>query len=410
MAGALPSSEAARAPRTLGSGALTLVIAWWVGFNLRAVLLGVPPVLHRVQTDLGLDYTAAGLLTSVPILVLGLAALPGAALVRRLGGHRTVALGLLAVALGTPLRAAGGVVPLYTGTLLLAAGIAVAQPGLPLVMQWRFPTAVQRASITVTFGLITGELVAASITVPLLAPLTGGGWRGSFVAWTAPAALAAAAWLLVPADPPPAAAALGAAPATPRRRARLWWASTIFAAQSLTYFASNTWLPTAVSGGADSREATLGLVVLNGVQLPVTLVLLGTRRPFVRSRAFYAAAGALATAGVLGWLVAADAAVPLWAALIGAGVSMTFAGLLAYPPSVEAPAGVAGFTAVMLTVGYCAAFTGPLLGGVVLDLVHWRRAPFLVIGVAAVVMVIAGLRPPPSADAHGTGRSSADRS
>ena len=225
MAGALPSSEAARAPRTLGSGALILVIAWWVGFNLRAVLLGVPPVLHRVQTDLGLDYTAAGLLTSVPILVLGLAALPGAALVRRLGGHRTVALGLLAVALGTPLRAAGGVVPLYTGTLLLAAGIAVAQPGLPLVMQWRFPTAVQRASITVTFGLITGELVAASITVPLLAPLTGGGWRGSFVAWTAPAALAAAAWLLVPADPPPAAAALGAAPATPRRRARLWWAS-----------------------------------------------------------------------------------------------------------------------------------------------------------------------------------------
>ena len=146
------------------------------------------------------------------------------------------------------------------------------------------------------------------------------------------------------------------------------------------------------------------------MQLPVTLVLLGTRRPFVRSRAFYAAAGALATAGVLGWLVAADAAVPLWAALIGAGVSMTFAGLLAYPPSVEAPAGVAGFTAVMLTVGYCAAFTGPLLGGVVLDLVHWRRAPFLVIGVAAVVMVIAGLRPPPSADAHGTGRSSADRS
>ena len=53
MAGALPSSEAARAPRTLGSGALILVIAWWVGFNLRAVLLGVPPVLHRVQTDLG---------------------------------------------------------------------------------------------------------------------------------------------------------------------------------------------------------------------------------------------------------------------------------------------------------------------------------------------------------------------
>jgi CP family cyanate transporter-like MFS transporter len=390
-----------------GSDVLTLVIAWWVGVNLRAVLLGVPPVLHRVQTDLGLDYTAAGLLTALPILVLGVAALPGAALVRRLGGHRTVALGLVAVSAGTPLRAADGVLPLYAGTLLLAAGIAVAQPGLPLVMQWRFPAAVQRASITVTCGLITGELVAASITVPVLAPLTGGGWRGSFVAWTLPAALAAAAWLLVDADPPPAAATV-AVPPTPRRRERLWWASTIFAAQSLTYFASNTWLPTAVAGGPDSRGATLGLVVLNGVQLPVTLTLLGTRRSFVRSRAFYAAAGGLAAAGVLGWLVAADAAVPLWAALIGAGVSMTFAGLLAYPPSVEAPAGVAGFTAVMLTAGYAAAFVGPLAGGAVLDLAHWRRAPFLVIAVAAAVMVVAGLRPPPAADAQGMPTPAAD--
>lgn len=383
-----------------------LLIAWWVGFNLRAVLLGVPPVLERVQSDLHLSYTAAGLLTAIPILVLGAAALPGAALVRRIGGHRTVALGLLAVAAGTPLRAAGGLAPLYAGTVLLALGIAIAQPGLPLVMQARFPRAIQRASTTVTCGLISGELVAASITAPLLAPLTGGGWRGSFLVWTGPAALAAAVWMLVPADAPPVPAdGADAAPATPHRAARLRWASTIFASQSLTYFASNTWLPESVAGGPGSRAATLGLVVLNATQLPVTLALLSTRRPFVRSRPFYTAAGSLAAAGTIGWLVAADSAVPLWAALIGAGVSMTFAGLLAYPPSVEAPSGVAGFTAVMLTAGYCAAFTGPLLGGAVLDHVHWRRAPFLPIAAAAVVMVGAGLRRPP---AHGSGPGDGD--
>jgi CP family cyanate transporter-like MFS transporter len=398
------SAARSRLPRTVGGGALTLLIAWWVGFNLRAVLLGVPPVLDRVQHDLGLSYTAAGLLTSLPILVLGVAALPGAALVRRLGGHRTVALGLLAVAAGTPLRAAGGVPPLYAGTVLLALGISIAQPGLPLVLQARFPAAVQRASTTVSCGLITGELVAASITVPVLAPLTGGGWRGSFLAWTAPAALAASAWLLVGADRPSAGAGAGMGQRTARRSARLWWASTIFAAQSLTYFSANTWIPTSVAGGPSSGSATLALIVLNSVQLPVTLVLITTRRPFVRSRGFYVAAGALAATGVLGWLVAADAAVPLWTALIGAGVSMTFAALLAYPPSVEAPADVAGFTAVMLTAGYCAAFTGPLLGGAVLDLVHWRRAPFLPIAVATMVMVLAAVRPPPRAVEAGPGR------
>ncbi|HEY0409497.1 MAG TPA: MFS transporter, partial [Candidatus Dormibacteraeota bacterium] len=248
MKSAVSSTARARLPRTVGGGALTLLIAWWVGFNLRAVLLGVPPVLDRVQHDLGLSYTAAGLLTSLPILVLGVAALPGAALVRRLGGHRTVALGLLAVAAGTPLRVGGGVLPLYAGTVLLALGISIAQPGLPLVLQARFPAAVQRASTTVSCGLITGELVAASITVPVLAPLTGGGWRGSFLAWTVPAALAAGAWLLVGADRPPATAGPGLGTRTARRSARLWWASTIFAAQSLTYFSANTWIPTSVAG------------------------------------------------------------------------------------------------------------------------------------------------------------------
>ena len=393
MVASPPPAARARRPRLVAGDALTLAIAWWVGFNLRAVLLAVPPVLARVRADLGLSYTAAGLLTALPVLVFGLAALPGAALVRRLGGHRTVGLGLLVLAAGTPLRVAGGPVGLYGGTLLLAAGIAVAQPGLPVLLRARFPAAVQRASVLVTCGLISGELVAASVTAPLLAPLTGGGWRGGFLAWTLPAALAAAGWALVEPDRP-APPASGDRASAVRRSARVWWASAIFAAQSLAYFATNTWLPTAVAGGPDSREATLGLAVLNTVQLPVTLALVGTRRPFVRSRGFYVAAGALVAVGTAGWLAAADAAVPLWAALVGTGVSMTFAALLAYPPTVEASEDVAPFTALMLTVGYCVAFTGPFLGGVALDLLHWRRAPFLPIAVAAGVMLLCGLRPP----------------
>jgi MFS transporter, CP family, cyanate transporter len=391
VAGSAPRPLGARPPRRLAGDVLTLAIAWWVGFNLRAVLLGVPPVLARVRADLGLSYTAAGLLTSLPVLVLGLAALPGAALTRRLGGHRTVVLGLLALTVGTPLRAAGGPLPLYGGTLLLAVGIAVAQPGLPVLLRARFPDAVQRASILVTCGLITGELVAASVTGPLLVPLTGG-WRGSLLAWTAPAALAAVAWALVHPDRPPPPATRRRAPV--HRSRRVWWASAVFGAQSFTYFAANTWLPTSVAGGADSRAATLGLAVLNAVQLPVTLALVTTRRPFVRSRRFYVAAGVLATLGAAGWLVAADTAVALWAALIGTGVSMSFAALLAYPPTVEAEEDVAPFTGVMLTVGYCTAFTGPLLGGVSADLLHWRRAPFIPVAAAAAVMVLGGLRPP----------------
>jgi CP family cyanate transporter-like MFS transporter len=84
-------SHAPSPPLRGRTAALTLLIAWWVGFNLRAVLLGVPPALGHVRDDLGLSYTASGLLTSLPVLVLGVLAFPGAALVRRRGGHRVVA-------------------------------------------------------------------------------------------------------------------------------------------------------------------------------------------------------------------------------------------------------------------------------------------------------------------------------
>ena len=47
-----------------------------VGFNLRSVILGVPPVLPLIQHDLQLSYTATGLLTALPVLVLGVGSWP----------------------------------------------------------------------------------------------------------------------------------------------------------------------------------------------------------------------------------------------------------------------------------------------------------------------------------------------
>lgn len=374
---------------------VALLVAWWAGFNLRSVLLGVPPVLGHVRDDLGLSYTAAGLLTSLPVLVFGVLALPGAALVRRLGGHRVVAAGLLLLTAGAAARALpGGARPVYLGTVLLAGGIAVAQPGLPVMLQSWFPRDVQRASTVVTLGLIVGEVAGAGITGPV-APRAGG-WRGSFLLWAAPALVAAVLWLVVPGRGP---AGRGEASTTLLRSRLLrspllWWVSVLFAAQSLVYFAANTWVPSTVHGGSDSAAATLDLTLLNLVMLPVTLALTLTRRPFVRSRAFYVGASGFALAGTLGWLLAADAAGPLWVLLIGVSTSSAFTGLLAYPPTVARPQDVAPFAGMMLTVGYAAAFVGPLLGGTARDLLHRQSAPFLPIVAAAAVMLVASLRLP----------------
>src|SRR2546421_6034041 len=75
-----------------------------VGFNLRSVILGVPPVLPLIQHDLALSYTATGLLTALPVLMLGVAAWLSGLLAERIGEHACVSVGLALLGGGAILR------------------------------------------------------------------------------------------------------------------------------------------------------------------------------------------------------------------------------------------------------------------------------------------------------------------
>jgi len=97
---------------------------------------------------------------------------------------------------------------------------------------------------------------------------------------------------------------------------------------------------------------------------------------------------------VVGWMFSADTFGPLWVVLMGTATSSAFAGLLAYWPTVAAPEDVAASTAMMLTVGYLAAFLGPVLGGAARDGLHTQWAPFLPVAVSALVMLFTAARLP----------------
>src|SRR5437588_7422883 len=81
------------------------VLLTLVGFNLRSVILAIPPVLPLIQHDLGLSYAATGLLTALPVLALALAALPSGLLAERIGARLCVSIGLVLLGAGTLLRA-----------------------------------------------------------------------------------------------------------------------------------------------------------------------------------------------------------------------------------------------------------------------------------------------------------------
>lgn len=379
-----------------------LLVAFWVGFNLRAPILGVPPVLALVRRSDHLSYAVAGLVSAVPILALGLAALPGAALVRRLGAFKVVAIGLAVAAVGELARALpGGVATLLLATAVMGSGIAITQPGLPAALQRWFGPRVQLASVTLTLGITVGEVVAAGTTSSLVLRWLGS-WQGTMAFWGVLGATCVPIWLLV--VPRDRAGMAGETSWELRRlvlRWRPWAIYALFAGQSLVFFSANTWIPISLGGGSHSGLVSWTLATLNGVMVPVDVLLLVAGRTFATRRWFYVVSSAVTLAGAGGWLLAGQRVPILCAALIGIGVAMTFAGLLAFPAMVVAPSRVAALAATMLTVGYASAFLGPLLGGVALDLGGGRSSPFIPIVAAATVMLAAALVAPVGADPSG---------
>src|SRR5205823_14225110 len=113
-------------------------LLWLAGAGLRLTVLAVPPVILLIAADLNLSGTEIGVLSGLPVILFGVAALPGSLLIARFGALRTLVAGLLVAGVASGLR---GVMPnvlvLYAATIVMSAGIAIMQPALPpLVQEW----------------------------------------------------------------------------------------------------------------------------------------------------------------------------------------------------------------------------------------------------------------------------------
>src|SRR6185295_17407265 len=96
-----------------------LIALLLIAANLRPSLTTVGPLLKTIQDELSLSATAAGLLSSLPLLAFGACA-PLARLARQHGPERILLAGLLALIAGTLLRSEGSTTALFAGTLVLA--------------------------------------------------------------------------------------------------------------------------------------------------------------------------------------------------------------------------------------------------------------------------------------------------
>lgn len=391
-----------------------LAAAWFAAFNLRSGFIGVGPLIPDLTADLGLSSTAASTLVAIPTLMMGIVAIGGGAMADRLGAARTIALGLLLVAIGGGLRAASHALPpLVFWTILFGAGIGIAQPALPRLTRGLFPARLGLATGIYASGLVTGSILAGSLTLPLetrFAP--GAGWRGPLIFWAIIAAVALVIWLLASRDlrrsdrvagksgtthashvaSDPAAAAWN-----PWRDRRTWVIAMIAAGQGLAYYLLIAWLPSVYRDlGVSPGKASALFVVYNAATLPAILGFpiisdrLGSRKiPCI-------VASCCLIAGSLG-LVLAPTTLPLawlWPYLCGTGVAALFAMSLVLPADVAPALRVGAAAGMTLAIGYLGSGLGPILAGVIKDITGGFDGALRTLPVVGLSMLICSLLVP----------------
>ncbi|WP_313295599.1 CynX/NimT family MFS transporter [Pseudomonas sp.] len=359
-----------------------------VALNLRPALSSMAPVLSQVSAGLGLSAAQAGLLTTLPVLCLGLFAPLAPVLARRLGSERVILGILLTLALGIVVRSTLGATGVFIGSLVAGASIGIIGVLLPGIVKRDFPQHAGTLTGVYTMALCLGAAMAAGATVPLSEYLNDS-WALGLGFWMIPALLAMLVWL------PQARKGHGQHKVAYRVRG-LWrdplaWQVTLYMGlqSSLAYIVFG-WLPSILIGrGLTPTEA--GLVLSGSV---IVQLLSSLAAPWLATRGkdqrlAIVIVMLVTLAGLFGCLYAPLGGLWGWAVLLGLGQGGTFALALTLIVLRSKDAHVAANLSSMAQgVGYTLASMGPFAVGVVHDLTGgWAAVGwiFAVLGGGAII-------------------------
>lgn len=366
-------------------------------------MLAIGPLLPLIRDDLNLSASAAGLLTTIPVLCMGLFAPIGPVVAARLGPRTAFAACLTMVVGFGLLRAAApdfGLVLLATFGIGVGIGIAGAIPSM--IVSQRIASRPALGTGAYAGGIVAGSTLGAAAAVPLA---VDGDWRRALLIVSLVSIVSIAAWLLLVRSDGPDHPVRAVVPHLPWRHATAWLLVVAFGLQSLLFYGTIAWLPNVyVERGWSPADAGSLVAIFNGVGLVTTLGIplvadrLGTRR-----RQLVLSSGIWAVT-LLG-LVLLPAFAYGWVVLLGLASGTVFLLVLTLPLDLtDDPAQVGSVAALMLLGGYIVAAIGPFVLGAARDVTGSFEASLWLLVATAVSLVACSLLLSPSRLRHGIRR------
>jgi CP family cyanate transporter-like MFS transporter len=355
---------------------------------MRPQILAIGPLLPLIRADLGLPAGIAGLLTTIPVLCMGLFAPIGPQVAARLG-TRVAFAGCLLLIIGFGLLRS--VVPavelVLAATLGIGIGIGTAGAIPSMVVSQRIATRPALGTGAYAGGIVAGSTLAAAFAVPLA---VDGDWRRALATISTLSLLSLAAWLLLIRGDPALRPRDQPARRLPWRNRTGWLLIALFGLQSILFYGVVAWLPNAfVERGWTPDRAGALIAVFNGVGLLTTIGI-----PLVAdrlgSRRIQLTVASIIASGALALIIAVPDMAFAWVAILGLSLGAVFPLVLTLPLDVASnPAEVGSVAALMLLGGYILSSLGPVVLGAARDLTGDFATSMLMLVAVSVVLAVA---------------------
>ena len=175
------------------TGLALLAGLFLAGLALRPPIVGVGPLIPAIQDDLDISHAVAGLLGTIPVLCMGVFALPAPALTRRYGSRLAIAACLALIGgFGVARAAAPGAAGVIALTFGVGLGLGFAQALMPVAVKERFADRPAFVTGIYVLGINIGSAISSALAVPIAD--AAGSWRWSLAAFSIMTCALVAAW------------------------------------------------------------------------------------------------------------------------------------------------------------------------------------------------------------------------
>lgn len=350
--------------------------------------------MEQIVADLSLSRASAGLITTIPVLLMGFLAPIAPILARKWSQERvlTATMALLLIAFVIRYFSQFSFTLLLISAFIAGVAIALAGPLMSGFIKQYFARQLTLAITLYSVSISFGASLAVALTIPIV-KVTGQQWQHAIAAWGVLALIALLALIAFMPKQSKSIQPVFNHQKLPLHSLRAWLLTLFFAAQSGVFYALSTWLVAHYQHiGFDVIEASMfaSVFMASGIFGALVLPLLAAK---VAKKNILIAGVTFAST----LLILSIAWQPLWypiamVSMLGISTSGTFALALALPVmESDSPQSASQLSSMMSSFGYIVGGIAPALVGIGRDITHSFQFPLTCLAGLSFSMVIIAL-------------------